>query len=181
LPALASINKCHPPLASLTAGQWPSNFLPSFVAAPALRSAAAAAAVAPSTAASSLLRLRSSSFRWPARARLVCRLPSLLLLLCYVMLSYAMLSTTTVELCFLPMLRGTDDDRQVWGWVEEKTRKCSRGRPKQPFRPPLPAPCMCVRVLEWSSGRLAGQANRHGKNLKGNDLHYSARKKIGAK
>ena len=43
------------------------------------------------------------------------------------------------------------------------------------------APCMCVRVLEWSSGRLAGQANRHGKNLKGNDLHYSARKKIGAK
>ena len=38
--------------------------------------------------------------------------------------------------------------------------------------------CKCTRVEQQAA---TGTAGRYGKNLKGNDLHYSARKKIGAK
>ena len=38
--------------------------------------------------------------------------------------------------------------------------------------------CKCTRVEQQAA---TGKADRYGKLLKGNDLHYSARKKIGAK
>ena len=48
-----------------------------------------------------------------------------------------------------------------------------------------PALSACaVHVCKSTTGEqrpVAGKAGRHGQNLKGNDLYYSVRKKIGAK
>ena len=100
-------------------------------------------------------------------------------MLCYAMLCYAVDDDDNGRAARLSCEGRTTADKYGVEWRRKPGSAREGGQNGQFSRF-----CRTVHVCKSTiveQRAAAGKADRHGRNLKGNDLHYSARKKIGAK